>query len=107
MVPSLRWKGAAFTVPFQLGFVLLYLVPIGYAVYQSLFRTQQSGLGLGGATDFWYMREGVRIPVGRPLDTGRLSDDHGGRLRFTGTLAGTTLVTWSTHPSPRTSGTSG
>ncbi|MGW0941274.1 carbohydrate ABC transporter permease [Streptomyces sp. NPDC002623] len=51
MIHSLRWKGAAFTVPFQLGFVFLYLVPIGYAVYQSLFRTQQSGLGLGGATE--------------------------------------------------------
>ncbi|GKQ37061.1 carbohydrate ABC transporter permease [Streptomyces sp. A012304] len=51
MIRSLRWKGAAFTVPFQLGFVFLYLVPIGYAVYQSLYRTQQSGLGLGGATE--------------------------------------------------------
>ncbi|MFF3330998.1 carbohydrate ABC transporter permease [Streptomyces sp. NPDC002888] len=51
MIRSLRWKGAAFTVPFQLGFVFLYLVPIGYAVYQSLFRAQQSGLGLGGATE--------------------------------------------------------
>ncbi|MFI1030886.1 carbohydrate ABC transporter permease [Streptomyces sp. NPDC020951] len=51
MIHSLRWKGAAFTVPFQLGFVFLYLVPIGYAVYQSLFRTRQSGLGLGGATE--------------------------------------------------------
>jgi multiple sugar transport system permease protein len=51
MIRSLRWKGAAFTVPFQLGFVFLYLLPIGYAVYQSLFRTQQSGLGLGGATE--------------------------------------------------------
>ncbi|MEV0634392.1 sugar ABC transporter permease [Streptomyces sp. NPDC050619] len=50
MIRSLRWKGAAFTVPFQLGFVFLYLLPIGYAVYQSLFREQQSGLGLGGAT---------------------------------------------------------
>jgi multiple sugar transport system permease protein len=51
MIRSLRWKGAAFTVPFQLGFVFLYLVPIGYAVHQSLYRTQQSGLGLGGATE--------------------------------------------------------
>lgn len=51
MTRSLRWKGAAFTVPFQLGFVFLYLVPIGYAVHQSLYRTQQSGLGLGGSTD--------------------------------------------------------
>ncbi|MFJ9381808.1 carbohydrate ABC transporter permease [Streptomyces sp. NPDC101455] len=51
MIRSLRWKGAAFTVPFQLGFVLLYLLPIGYAVYQSLYRSQSSGLGLGGTTD--------------------------------------------------------
>ncbi|MGR6974508.1 carbohydrate ABC transporter permease [Streptomyces cynarae] len=50
MIRSMRWKGAAFTVPFQLGFVFLYLLPIGYAVYESLFREQQSGLGLGGST---------------------------------------------------------
>ncbi|EKX67082.1 sugar ABC transporter permease [Streptomyces ipomoeae] len=50
MIRSLRWKGAAFTVPFQLGFVFLYLLPIGYAVYESLFQEKQSGLGLGGAT---------------------------------------------------------
>jgi xylan 1,4-beta-xylosidase len=37
---------------------------------------------------FWYVREGVPTPVGPPLDCGRLSDDHGGRLRFTGTLVG-------------------
>ncbi|MDN0200557.1 sugar ABC transporter permease [Streptomyces sp. S.PNR 29] len=48
MIRSQRWKGAAFTVPFQLGFVFLYLLPIGYAVYQSLFLEKQSGLGLGG-----------------------------------------------------------
>ncbi|WP_416967804.1 carbohydrate ABC transporter permease [Streptomyces sp. 4F14] len=51
MIRSQRWKGAAFTVPFQLGFVFLYLLPIGYAVYQSLFKVQQSGLGLGGSTE--------------------------------------------------------
>ncbi|NGO10296.1 sugar ABC transporter permease [Streptomyces sp. HC44] len=50
MIRSQRWKGAAFTVPFQLGFVFLYLLPIGYAVYQSLYLQKQSGLGLGGAT---------------------------------------------------------
>jgi multiple sugar transport system permease protein len=50
MIRSQRWKGAAFTVPFQLGFVFLYLIPIGYAVYQSLFVEHQSGLGLGGST---------------------------------------------------------
>ncbi|MFJ8106332.1 family 43 glycosylhydrolase [Streptomyces sp. NPDC096132] len=42
----------------------------------------------GVEASFWYVREGVRTPVGPPLDCGRLSDDHGGRLRFTGTLAG-------------------
>ncbi|MFJ3894700.1 carbohydrate ABC transporter permease [Streptomyces sp. NPDC090083] len=51
MIRSQRWKGAAFTVPFQLGFVFLYLIPIGYALYQSLYRAQSSGLGLGGSTD--------------------------------------------------------
>ncbi|WP_225095664.1 carbohydrate ABC transporter permease [Streptomyces sp. CoH27] len=50
MIRSLRWKGAAFTLPFQLGFVFLYLLPIGYAVHESLYREHQSGLGLGGAT---------------------------------------------------------
>ena len=50
MIRSQRWKGAAFTVPFQLGFVFLYLIPIGYAVYESLFVEHQSGLGLGGST---------------------------------------------------------
>ncbi|GGZ78373.1 carbohydrate ABC transporter permease [Streptomyces bluensis] len=50
MIRSQRWKGAAFTVPFQLGFVFLYLLPIGYAVYQSMFLQKQSGLGLGSAT---------------------------------------------------------
>ncbi|MEU9309165.1 hypothetical protein [Streptomyces sp. NPDC048256] len=42
----------------------------------------------GAEAQFWYLRGGVRTPVGPPLDAGRLSDDHGDRLRFTGTLAG-------------------
>ncbi|TQJ56488.1 family 43 glycosylhydrolase [Streptomyces sp. SLBN-115] len=42
----------------------------------------------GAEAQFWYLRGGVRAPVGPPLDAGRLSDDHGDRLRFTGTLAG-------------------
>ncbi|AEM84363.1 carbohydrate ABC transporter permease [Streptomyces violaceusniger] len=50
MTRSLRWKGAAFTLPFQLGFAFLYLLPIGYAIHQSLFLEKQSGLGLGGGT---------------------------------------------------------
>ncbi|MEV5608555.1 sugar ABC transporter permease [Streptomyces sp. NPDC052225] len=48
MMRTQAWKGAAFTVPFQLGFLFLYVVPIGYAVHQSLFTEHQSGLGLGG-----------------------------------------------------------
>lgn len=67
MVRSQRWKGAAFTVPFQLGFVFLYLVPIGYAVHQSLYRSQSSGLGLGGTTDRFAglanYREGLTDPA--------------------------------------------
>ncbi|MFE4800647.1 carbohydrate ABC transporter permease [Streptomyces sp. NPDC056708] len=50
MTSSLRWKGAAFTVPFLLGFIFLYLLPMGYAGYQSLFREEQSGLGLSGSS---------------------------------------------------------
>lgn len=42
----------------------------------------------GAEARFWYLRGGVRTPVGPSLDAGRLSDDHGDRLRFTGTLAG-------------------
>ncbi|MFF3500483.1 hypothetical protein [Streptomyces sp. NPDC003247] len=37
---------------------------------------------------FWWLREGVRTPIGPPLDFTRLSDDHGGKLRFTGSMAG-------------------
>ncbi|MBR7828858.1 sugar ABC transporter permease [Actinospica sp. MGRD01-02] len=50
MTRSLRWKGAAFSAPFLVGFIFLFLIPIGYAVYQSLYSVQQSGLGLGGST---------------------------------------------------------
>lgn len=50
MTRALRWKGAAFTAPFLIGFVFLFLVPIGYAVHQSLYSVRQSGLGLGGGT---------------------------------------------------------
>lgn len=47
------------------------------------------GVSVDGATArFWYLREGVRTPVGEPLDCGRLSDDYGSKLRFTGSMAG-------------------
>src|SRR2546422_9418521 len=37
-------------LPFGVLFVLFFIVPILYAIYQSLFRSQRSGLGLGAAT---------------------------------------------------------
>ncbi|WP_406441513.1 family 43 glycosylhydrolase [Streptomyces sp. NBC_01613] len=42
----------------------------------------------GAAARFWYVRSGVRSPVGEPLDFGKLSDDFGSKLRFTGSMAG-------------------
>ncbi|QYX82877.1 family 43 glycosylhydrolase [Streptomyces akebiae] len=42
----------------------------------------------GEEARFWYLHDGLRTPVGPPLDFTHLSDDYGPRLRFTGTLAG-------------------
>ncbi|MFC8145275.1 glycoside hydrolase family 43 protein [Streptomyces paradoxus] len=42
----------------------------------------------GAEARFWCVRDGVRTAVGPVLDFGRLSDDHGSRLRFTGAMAG-------------------
>ncbi|EFH89854.1 carbohydrate ABC transporter permease [Ktedonobacter racemifer] len=39
-----------FTLPFGLLFLFFFIVPIFYAVYESLFRSQRSGLGLGAPT---------------------------------------------------------
>lgn len=36
-----------FMLPFGVFFIIFFLVPIGYAVYQSFFTTQRTGLGLG------------------------------------------------------------
>jgi multiple sugar transport system permease protein len=38
-----------FLMPFGLLFILFFIAPIVYAIYQSLFRSQRSGLGLGAA----------------------------------------------------------
>ncbi len=43
---------------------------------------------------FWYVRDGARTSVGPALDFSRLSDDHGGRPRFTGAMAG--IHAWDT-----------
>ncbi|GCE03171.1 carbohydrate ABC transporter permease [Dictyobacter aurantiacus] len=39
-----------FLLPFGLFFIVFFIVPIVYALYQSLFRSQRSGLGLGAPT---------------------------------------------------------
>lgn len=39
-----------FLLPFVVLFTLFFILPIIYAIDQSLFRSQRSGLGLGGAT---------------------------------------------------------
>src|SRR5256884_4304063 len=51
--PTLRRVSFApylFILPFGVLFLLFFIVPIIYAVYQSLFRSERSGLGLGSAT---------------------------------------------------------
>ncbi|MGW0820192.1 glycoside hydrolase family 43 protein [Streptomyces sp. NPDC002845] len=42
----------------------------------------------GAEARFWHLRDGVRMPVGPPLDFSKLSDDYGSKLRFTGAMAG-------------------
>ena len=39
-----------FILPFGVLFLLFFIVPIIYAIYQSLFRSERNGLGLGAAT---------------------------------------------------------
>ena len=41
-------KGAAFAAPFLLGFLFVFVLPVGYAVHESLFTERSSGLGIGG-----------------------------------------------------------
>jgi multiple sugar transport system permease protein len=41
------WAPAMFLGPFGVLFVLFFLLPIGYAVYESLLKVHVSGLGLG------------------------------------------------------------
>jgi len=41
------YKGLLFTLPFLVGFLATYVIPIGYAVYQSLYQKKSSGLGFG------------------------------------------------------------
>ena len=48
--PGTRWRPYAFLAPFMVLFIGLYLVPIAYAIYQALYTTKSSGLGLGAAS---------------------------------------------------------
>jgi multiple sugar transport system permease protein len=43
-----------FLAPFGLLFIVFFVLPILYALYQSLFRSQRSGLGLGAPTISFY-----------------------------------------------------
>jgi multiple sugar transport system permease protein len=44
------WTPYLFILPFGVLFLLFFIVPIFYAIYQSLFRSQRNGLGLGAPT---------------------------------------------------------
>jgi multiple sugar transport system permease protein len=55
--PRAGWRaaqdraGAAFGLPFFVGFLVVFVLPVLYALYQSLFKTQAGGgLGLSGTT---------------------------------------------------------
>ncbi|MEV0399609.1 sugar ABC transporter permease [Actinoallomurus sp. NPDC050550] len=42
-------KGLLFTVPYILGFLGVYVIPVGYTIVRGLYRQQRSGLGFGPA----------------------------------------------------------
>ncbi|MFD4537705.1 carbohydrate ABC transporter permease [Kitasatospora sp. NPDC058397] len=47
--PSRNRAALGFLAPFGLLFTVLFLLPIGYALWQSLYRVERSGLGFGPA----------------------------------------------------------
>src|SRR2546423_5119427 len=52
--PRRRWRrtglaGFLFTVPFLAGFAMVFVIPFGYALVQSVFTERKSGTGLGKA----------------------------------------------------------
>lgn len=55
--------GLAFGLPFFVGFVVVFVLPVLYALYQSLFKLQASGgLGLGGtSTSFVGLENYARV----------------------------------------------
>jgi multiple sugar transport system permease protein len=97
-------KGFAFNVPYVLGFLAVYVAPVGYAIWQSLHQEKRSGLGFGppstvfsgfanfrtvlGDSSFWssmvrvMLIAVVEIPVvlGLALLMALLLDSVGGRI---------------------------
>ncbi|MDX6352612.1 MAG: multiple sugar transport system permease protein [Streptomyces sp.] len=43
-------KGFAFTIPYVVGFLAVYVAPVGYALYQSVHQEKRSALGFGAPT---------------------------------------------------------
>ncbi|GAB7184771.1 ABC-type sugar transport system permease component [Kitasatospora sp. Ki12] len=61
-----------FLAPFLLLFTGLYLAPIGYTVYQSLFRLRRSGLGLSAPTEVFAGLGNYATALGDPEFRGSL-----------------------------------
>jgi multiple sugar transport system permease protein len=56
-----------FILPFAVLFTLFFLVPIGYAVYESLFSAHSTGLGLGPTTTQFSGLSNYRQALGSPV----------------------------------------
>jgi multiple sugar transport system permease protein len=63
---------AAFIAPFAVLFSGMYLAPIGYTVYQSLFRVHHSGLGLSAPTTVFAGLDNYATALGDPAFRGSL-----------------------------------
>ncbi|MFF2080131.1 carbohydrate ABC transporter permease [Kitasatospora sp. NPDC058162] len=63
---------ALFLAPFLLLFTALYLAPIGYTLYQSLFRMHRSGLGLSAPTQVFAGLGNYATALGDPAFRGSL-----------------------------------
>ncbi|MFJ7249361.1 carbohydrate ABC transporter permease [Kitasatospora sp. NPDC098652] len=63
---------ALFLGPFLLLFTALYLAPIGYTLYQSLFRMHRSGLGLSAPTQAFAGLGNYATALGDPAFRGSL-----------------------------------
>jgi len=63
---------AAFIAPFTVLFTGMYLAPIGYTVYQSLFRVHHSGLGLSAPSTVFAGLGNYTAALGDPAFRGSL-----------------------------------